>query len=64
MQAEVTVILLAMDFHIISLLLYNHTPSKYLYSLHQASGTALNPVDGNKSQSLFSRLAETTDNMG
>lgn len=50
-----------MDIHIISLLLYNHTPNKYLYSVYQAPGTALNPGDRNKSQSLFSKLAEETN---
>lgn len=62
MQAEVTVMLLIMDIHIISL--YNHTPNKYLYSMCQAPGTALNLGDRSKTHSLFSRLAGETDNAG
>ena len=57
-------ILLVMDIHIISLLLYNHTPNKYLYSVYQVPGTALNPGDRNKTHSLFSRLAEETNDAG
>lgn len=41
MQAEVTALLLAMDVHILGRLC-NHTSNKYLCSVYQVPGTALN----------------------